>query len=314
MKKVRRGRDVAVSASARALATKTKQKPDDAVEDLDAEETSTKVAGKRVYPGALKIGERIKAKRKEKGWSQKELGEKAGHTQQICASYERGHSEHPRFLDDFAAALGCTSEELKTGEFPQHRHLRPDFVGAGMVLEVKGERKDPKLHERQLATYANAYKDEHGMVPLVGVVRAGIWSEPESLNSQLSVPRDRLLDWEGDLYALRVEGPSVNRLFPDGSVVFCAPYNEARTTPRSRDLVHAVLRRGQLEEWTIKILNRRENGVIELWPLSTDPRYQEPFRFDPKDEENETRLELKGLVLKGHVEPDANLIRSLSFN
>ena len=48
------------------------------------------------------------AARKERGWSQTELGRRAGVSRPTVARIEKGHDGHTTMLDRVAAALGLT--------------------------------------------------------------------------------------------------------------------------------------------------------------------------------------------------------------
>ncbi len=54
---------------------------------------------------AVAIGEAIKSARKERGWSQAELGQRAGVSRPTIARIEHGKDGHTNVLDKVAAAL-----------------------------------------------------------------------------------------------------------------------------------------------------------------------------------------------------------------
>lgn len=54
------------------------------------------------------FGEAVKAARKERGWSQTELGERAGVSRPTVARIEKGQDGHTTMLDRVAAALELT--------------------------------------------------------------------------------------------------------------------------------------------------------------------------------------------------------------
>ena len=54
------------------------------------------------------FGEAVKAARKERGWSQTELGKRAGVSRPTVARIEKGQDGHTTMLDRVAAALDLT--------------------------------------------------------------------------------------------------------------------------------------------------------------------------------------------------------------
>jgi SOS-response transcriptional repressor LexA len=115
-------------------------------------------------------------------------------------------------------------------------------------------------------------------VPVIGVVQAGLWQEviedepqPEEL-----LPIN-LQGFDGSqLYALRVSGPSMDLFYPEGTRVVVCPAAEIGV--REGDHVVVRRRRGDLVETTLKEIVQAKQG-IELWPRSSDPRFQEPIRL-----------------------------------
>jgi SOS-response transcriptional repressor LexA len=137
------------------------------------------------------------------------------------------------------------------------------------------------------------------MVPIVGSVQAGAWAEVESdyLDPPEVVPV-YLAGFEGaQLFALRVRGPSMDRFYPDGTMVIVCPAAEIGV----REGDHVVVRRhrGGLCETTIKEVVR-EKGGIALWPRSTDPGFQEPIRLALARDADEGP-EIIGVVVSSYV-------------
>ncbi len=79
-------------------------------------------------------------------------------------------------------------------------------------------------------------------------------------------------------FALKVVGPSVNKIVKDGAFAICVPWGEARSVPVDGDVVAVERRRGGMHQGTIKRL-RRVRGQWELHPESTDARHQKPIRL-----------------------------------
>ena len=61
------------------------------------------------------LGERLRAKRLELGWTQERLGAESGTTQAVIQKIENGKSLRPRKLDEIASALGVDPAWLMFG-------------------------------------------------------------------------------------------------------------------------------------------------------------------------------------------------------
>lgn len=76
-------------------------------------------------------------------------------------------------------------------------------------------------------------------------------------------------------FALRVQGPSMNEVYPDGTYVICVPAGEVE--PRVGDHVVTQRERAGLYEFTLKELCRdAKTRRLYLAPRSHDPRHQTP--------------------------------------
>lgn len=138
-------------------------------------------------------------------------------------------------------------------------------------------------------------------VHLRGIIAAGVWLEHDEapqLTDALPIVGGR---WSSlEQYAYRVSGPSVDKLrIFDGDYVICVPYFDARRWPTQDDVVVVERRRGVTIERTVKQLAVGDGGC-ELWPRSTDPRFQAPIQVNKQGEGEEpdgTTIEIIGLVI-----------------
>jgi transcriptional regulator with XRE-family HTH domain len=101
-------------------------------------------------------------------------------------------------------------------------------------------------------------------------------------------------------FAYRVVGPSMDkkRIF-SGNFVICVPYFDARAELRDGDIGIIERRRGHLIERTCKEI-KVTDGAIELWPRSTDPRFQKPIVIPDRREPHAsdgTEIEIVALVI-----------------
>lgn len=142
-------------------------------------------------------------------------------------------------------------------------------------------------------------------IRVVGTVEAGVWREsPEYANDDgevLTVPTRR--EFREHAYALRINGPSMNRIFPEGSFVTCVPVEVLPRELASGDYV--VVRRANgagLYEFTVKQLEY-DGDQPWLWPRSDHPKFQEPIEIPPNPLEfdNDAEIKVIGFVIGTYV-------------
>lgn len=148
-------------------------------------------------------------------------------------------------------------------------------------------------------------------VPIVGAVAAGEWREA------VAYPEDDQ-DWVEaalpssyrnlEIQAFDVNGPSMNRVYPDGTLVYVASTQSYRA-PESGDRV-LVVRHNKvgLVEVTLKEFVVDDAGKRWLWPRSYDPMYQAPLDYADKSDGDVvvSGIVVAALVLeKGRALPSA---------
>lgn len=138
-------------------------------------------------------------------------------------------------------------------------------------------------------------------VHIRGTIAAGVWLEHDDAPQMTDVVPIIGGRWVGlEQFAYKVSGSSVDllRIF-DGDYVVCVPYFDARRWPTQDDVVVVERKRGQTIERTVKQLALTPTGC-ELWPRSTDPRFQAPIVVNREGEATEddgTTVEIIGLVI-----------------
>jgi phage repressor protein C with HTH and peptisase S24 domain len=131
--------------------------------------------------------------------------------------------------------------------------------------------------------------------PLLGIVAAGYFQSSDFLPDddtiipaviRPGIPPNRQ-------YAVRVDGPSVNRRIADGMYAICVPLEYFPGGATLGSLVHVIMEQDGEFEHTIKEIRYGQNGLI-LMPVSDDPDFQKPIIV----EENEHRLvRINGVVI-----------------
>ncbi len=119
-----------------------------------------------------------------------------------------------------------------------------------------------------------------------GVVQAGQWSEamerPAKDWQKITLPRP---GGHKSYFGLRVKGPSMNQVYPEGTILVCVPFHDYGYGLEEGD--HVIVQRwdaGQVEA-TVKELRKSPEGNIWLWPRSDHPKHQTPIAL-PRNSEN----------------------------
>ncbi|KXV17116.1 LexA family protein [Gluconobacter oxydans] len=121
-----------------------------------------------------------------------------------------------------------------------------------------------------------------------GDVQAGVWREaiewPAVDRYAITVPIDTA--YRGfHRYGLKVCGQSMNKVFPEGSVVVVINFGDLGRMPKTGDFVVAVQRCSKTDQFeaTVKAVQIRDDGTVILWPQSWDPAFQTPVVLPPHD-------------------------------
>ncbi|NBN62810.1 helix-turn-helix domain-containing protein [Microvirga tunisiensis] len=119
-------------------------------------------------------------------------------------------------------------------------------------------------------------------------VQAGSWSEatewPEEDWYEVSVPdADDLRGHE--LYAAETRGTSMDKVYPEGTVVVFAALRDPSDMQVGRRYIVERQRADGLREATVKTLAQDAAGKFWLMPESTDPRHQAPIELNGGEED-----------------------------
>jgi len=118
-------------------------------------------------------------------------------------------------------------------------------------------------------------------VTVIGYVQAGAWEETWELQEEdqyaIYIPPDVNLSGYS-LYAAETRGPSMNKRYPEGTVIVFTNIIETHEElmPGKRYVIERERPDG-LKEATVKLLWMDDKGKPWLLPESTDPRFQEPI-------------------------------------
>ena len=224
---------------------------------------------------------RLDAAMTTNSWSAKFLAARMGREGDealigLIYKYRKGKVKHPRgdLLEKMAGALNMSEVELRYGpdaitDMPSNVHP----LGRGVWV-----------------------------IKIVGEVAAGVWRDvgmadqagPE--DQQVSgVPADPRFPASAQ-YDLVVRGTSIDKTARDGDIIRVVRVADVGYAPTDGDLVVVQRTRfsGQIVETTAKRLRIRRDSM-ELWPESSDERWQEPIPYGGAAEGE--MVEIIGLAL-----------------
>lgn len=215
---------------------------------------------------------RLRQIRKERGWSQQTLADKAGLPQPSISRFELGErSPDEHQIRALARALEVPPSALIDDDAVNLQHLRPS---------------------------------SHSRLPVIGAMlrgeaEAGVWREaaewPPSDGEPVMIPQ--LKEHKGlEIFSIRLRGRSMDKAFPVDSWVQCVDLFASNTALRTDDYV--IVRRIDADkriETTCRQVELLEGGAVRLWSRSTLPRYQAPLTIPSVAGDESTAI--VGLVL-----------------
>lgn len=205
---------------------------------------------------------RLERARKARGFSTaKEAAEYFGWNYDTYAQHENGTRGITRAAGNYAKALRVSEGWLLTGE------------GRGPS-------------ENEIAP--------HGMrrVVVAAHIQAGAWSESwewvEDDQYPVFIPDDS--EFRGfRLFGAETRGPSMNRRYPERTVLVFTDIQETGETPIPGKRYIVERRRSSGEsEHTVKLLHVDEEGKYWLLPESDDPRFQAPISVEDGASDDDT--------------------------
>lgn len=213
------------------------------------------------------IGQRVKKLRKEVGLTQTDLAKQCGVDQATVSKWERG-------ID-------------KPGS--KSIAVLADMAGVP-VSAFLGIKPAPRNTTQTVKTFR-----------VVAPLQAGVWREAVEWppDEQYDVP----IPWHPNMPDMPmtgylVQGNSMNKVYPSGSLVFVSSTIANGLKPKSGQRV-LVQRRNKdgLFEATLKEYIVDENGKKWLWPRSHDPEFQAPIEVGKSDDD----ITITGVVMYSFI-------------
>ncbi|MEI2388052.1 S24 family peptidase [Breoghania sp. JC706] len=188
--------------------------------------------------------------------------------------------------------------------------LIPALVGKGHppIEQYEVLALGPGVITSLIAEPESAHTNEIRPLRILGEVAAGVWLEANVFEIECAETSNlRSGDGRfpiGSQYLLRIKGESLNKIAQNGDLILCINYLDANIKPKIGDL--AVIERSRDGGMTIERTAKRitkHNGVVELTPESTDPRFQDPIRYNDTDPES-SEVCIKAKILGSYKQFD----------
>lgn len=211
-----------------------------------------------------------------------EASVKAGLPRGFVGDILSGKSKHPRAdsIMKLAVALECDPGYLLTSDetwAPVKRKGEAPTTGREILLPVRFE------------VAAGAWREHEDYDTA---------SEPETLPATLIEPFEQFPQW-----LERVNGDSMDRLIPAGSLVHVVDAIALHYVPADGDIVVVERTRAQgaLIERSLKQLAVPKRGPLELWPRSHNARWDKPLVLSGDEPDDDTVVQIVGLVIRAYM-------------
>jgi phage repressor protein C with HTH and peptisase S24 domain len=138
---------------------------------------------------------------------------------------------------------------------------------------------------------------------VAGYVEAGAfrdaieWDRSRWYGVDVPIPRR----FQGRAKALETRGPSMNRVYPEGTIVMWVETLDFRAAKDGDRVIVYRYRDDDAVEATVKTL-RQTDGKAWLWPESYDPMHQAPVDTDDPGSDCKS-IEIRGIVI-GSYRPE----------
>ena len=167
-----------------------------------------------------------------------------------------------------------------------------------LIAEYRGVYTEARSISSIPVSVVPPFKDIARRIPVVGDVQAGVWLEAvarETYEAEEYIGLDVAGYESARLRAMRVVGPSMNKVYAPGRFVVIADPAEAGLRPGDHVVVER--RKDTLTEITLKEYVEEPDGRIAFWPRSDHPDFQEPIYLRSRDEIDQDGVSIIGVVV-----------------
>ncbi len=137
-----------------------------------------------------------------------------------------------------------------------------------------------------------------------GAVAAGVWRDAEEWPQEeweTFTGRADVIAPNNMRFGLRVEGTSMDLVYPPGTILECIKYFGDEPIANGRRVIVERHRFGDGVEATVKEYFKDDNDVQWLVPRSSNPAYQTPLRYDDPGDDIE-RIEISAIVVAAIIQ------------
>lgn len=145
-------------------------------------------------------------------------------------------------------------------------------------------------------------------VALAGSIQAGVWQDTGLFTPQ--APPEYIMIAPDERYpgirrwAFRVRGDSMDKIYPDGTIIIAVSFFDLCRQPKTGDKVIAIRKERGLEEATLKEIEILADGSVALWPRSTNPKFSQAIIINNSIDDNmpddgcHSEYRIEGLVIQ----------------
>ncbi len=211
----------------------------------------------------------------------------------LGARIRRAREQARKSQEDVADHFGITREAVSQWESDYTKPKTSRLADLARLLDTTLEWMMTGSGEMPVADVATVMPVSHAKTYIVGEVQAGVWreamEESPDLRHYIEIPEDPRYP-AVRRFALRVKGPSMEDVFPDGSTIICVKLMDIGRQPLDGEYVIVQrVRRDGLTEATVKQYVLKD-GEAYLWPRSQHPDYQQPLKLTPGGEDEDIHI------------------------
>lgn len=247
----------------------------------------------------MSIGARIKEARGLARLTQQGLADELGVSRSAVALWETdSNAPTADKIGPLSKVLGQSAEWILSGRGVPRVAAAP----AGPVASTN-QFFPPGVAQHR--TIAPDMRLSMRQVPVIGYVQAGVWLQTVELPpaDRFDIPLPIQAGFDGFVVqGLVVRGPSMDEVYPHGSILAVVSFLDLGREPRNGERVVALRHRHGETEATVKEYRIGKDGRARLWPRSGHPDFQQPVTVDPPNGDDE-ELQIAYLVI-GSYRPE----------